>query len=58
MVGEKSNGEPILTKSVYNKMHDEDLEELAQEYFLSKKEMHFIDDYEKLIQYYIRQIKE
>ncbi len=57
MVGEKKNGDPILTKSVYSKMREQDLEELAQEYFLSKAEMRFLDDYDKLIQYYINQVK-
>lgn len=58
MVGEKKNGDPILTKSVYSKLREDDLQELAQEYFLSKTEMRFIDDYERLIQYYIRLVKE
>lgn len=57
MVGKKKNGEPILTKSVYSKLREQDLEELAQEYFLSRAEMRYINDYEKLIQYYINQAK-
>ncbi len=58
MVGEKKNGDPILTKSVYGRLSEEDKEELAQEYFLSKTEMRYINNYDRLIQYYIKQAKE
>ncbi len=58
MVGEKKNGEPILTEERYNKLPSEARELLAQEFFLSKTEVKYIDNPERLIQYYIKQAKE
>lgn len=58
MVGEKKNGEPILTEEKYNKLPRKAKELLVQEYFLSKTEVKYIDIPEKLIQYYITQAKE
>lgn len=57
MVGEKKNGEPILKESVYNRLPEDARKQLAEEYFLSKAEMRYLDDYDKLIRHYISQVK-
>lgn len=57
MVGEYNNGQPILTEDNYNKLPEEAREMLAQEYFFTKSEIRYIENYEALIKYYISKIK-
>lgn len=57
MVGEYKNGNPILTEEKYKKLSDDARKLLAQEYFLSKTEIRYDDNYDALIRYYINQVK-
>ena len=57
MIGENSNGKPYLSESDYKKLSAKAKKEYAKEYFLSKAEMRYINDYESLISHYIKQSK-
>lgn len=58
MVGEYKSGKPMLTKDEYKNLPKKAREMLAQEYFLSKAEMCRMDNYDELIEYYIKQARE
>lgn len=58
MVGKKKDKSPILTKEKYDGLNDKARKYLAEDYFLSKKEMKYIDDAEKLVEYYIERAKD
>lgn len=57
MVGEY-NGKPILTEEKYNDLTDSAKEYIVQEYFLSRTEVKYMDNYDRLINHYIKQAKE
>lgn len=57
MSGEKQNGDPILTKDMYKRLNQKARQHIAEEYFLSNAEIRYSDNVEKLIEYYIGQVK-
>lgn len=58
MAGEKKNGDPVLSESDYKKLPEKARQIIAQEYFLSKAEVRYIDNYNMLIQSFIKKVKE
>lgn len=57
MKGERKNGEPLLTKEMYERLNKEARAYIAEEYFLSNAEMRYSKNTERLIEYYINQAK-
>lgn len=58
MVGKKKDKSPILTREKYDELNDKARKYLAEDYFLSEKEMKYIDDAEKLVEYYIERAED
>ncbi|MBO5321703.1 MAG: hypothetical protein J6B22_03740 [Clostridia bacterium] len=58
ILGENEDGEPILTKERYDRMSDENKKKVIEELFLSKTEIKYLDDYKKLVDYYIRKAED
>lgn len=56
MVGKLANGDEILSETDYKKLPQEAREMLAQQYFLTKSEIKYVNDYEGLVDYYLRKL--
>ncbi len=56
MVGEKANGDPIMTRQQYNKFSEEARVFIIEEYLLSKAELGF-ESYDDAVSYYIEQVQ-
>jgi hypothetical protein len=58
IVGEKKNGEPILTKTQYDKLDKKAKQILVSEYILSKELRSCKDDAKKLVELFIKKAKQ
>jgi hypothetical protein len=56
-MGKNKNGDPILTKEKYDRMSEENIRKMVEDIFLSNAEVKRLDDYEKLVNYWIDQAK-
>ncbi len=57
MIGEKANGDPILTEQQYNKLSEEARVFIIEEYLLSKAELKF-KTHDDAVEYYIKRVQE